>query len=222
MPLAVQKSTKLEDPGAELLEQAVGLWERYGRIALTALGGILALSVIAFFSMRTRAAAEDQAAGKLAEASVLYWQGDYTRSLELAKQISQQFPSTPSGVDAHRLAGDNAYWDGDFKTAATEYRSYLGRQKNGVLADGVRRSLAYTLESSKQYAEAATAYEQLVGKLDRESSAEFLAAAARCYRASNRTADAVRLLQRLLDEFGETSHANRARVELAELTTASR
>jgi tetratricopeptide (TPR) repeat protein len=136
----------------------------------------------------------------------------------MARQIAQQYPSTPSGIDAHRLAGDNAYWDGDFKAAVTEYRTYLGREKKGLLADAARRSLAYALESSKQFAEAASTYESLVGVFDRESSAEFLAATARCYRALNRPADAIKSLQRLVSEFGETSYANPARIELAELS----
>src|SRR5204862_7115448 len=156
---------------------------------------------IAFLTLRARAASEDEAAGKLAEANALYWQGEYSRSLELSRQIAQQYPSTPSGVDAHRLAGDNAYWDGDARTAVTEYRAYLAHAKKGLLTDAARRSLAYALESSKQYAEAASTYESLVGVFDRESSAEFLAAAARCYRALGRPADAVKSLQRLMAEF---------------------
>jgi tetratricopeptide (TPR) repeat protein len=203
-----------------LLAKGAMLWERYGRIALGVLAAVAAAAAITFVTIRSRASAEEQAAGRLAEANVLYWQGEYVRSLELSRQISQQYPTTPSGVDAHRLAGDNAYWNGDFKTAVAEYRTYLEKQKKGVLADGVRRGLAYALESNQQFAEAAPAYEALVGRFDRESSAELLAAAARCYRAVNRRADAVRCLQRLVDEFGETSAVVMARTELAELSAA--
>ncbi|TMQ71286.1 MAG: hypothetical protein E6K80_06060 [Candidatus Eisenbacteria bacterium] len=124
--------------------------------------------------------------------------------------------------------GDDSYWNGvlrsqsaDFKTAISEYRAYLNREKSGVLADAVRRSLAYALESDKQFAEAAKAYEQLVGAFDRESSAEFLTAAARCDQAIGRKDEAIRHLQRLIDEFGETSYAPPARVKIAEITAAT-
>jgi tetratricopeptide (TPR) repeat protein len=180
------------------------------------LGGIVAVGAIAFFFLRSRSAAEEQAAGKLAEASAHYWQGDYPRSLTLSKEVYQQYPSAPSGIEAHRLAGDNAYWNGDYKTAISEYQTYLGKMKSGILADAARRSLAYAFEGDKQYQEAARTFEGLVGKLDRESSAEFLAAAARNYRSLNRPADADRSLKRLVDEFGETSLAPLARIELAE------
>ena len=217
MPLQVRKSARLEDPGAELLDRARSAWEAYGRASLIGLGAAAAIAAIGFLAMRARATTETTAAGKLGEANVLYWQGEYARSLEAARQIAQQYPSSPSGWDAHRLVGDDAYMLGDTKTAVAEYRAYLEHQKSGLLADAARRSLAYALEANGQSAEAATAYLGLVGRFDRESSAEFLAAAARCYRAASRPADATKRLQRLLDEFGETSLAAEARIQLAEL-----
>ena len=221
MPLTVPRSAKLRDPGAELLDRATGFWDRYGRVALGVVGGLVALAAIGALFVRSRSASEDQASGKLAEASALYWQGDYERSLAMSRQIFQQYPGAPSGIEAHRLAADHAYWSGDFKTAISEYQTYLGKAKGGILTDAARRSLAYAYESNRQYAEAIKNYESLVGKFDRESSAEFLSAAARCDRALGKPADAVKHLQRLVDEFGETSAAQLARIELAEQGAAA-
>jgi len=123
--------------------------------------GLVGLGVIGFLALRSRAAAEDAAAGKLAEASVYYWQGDYQRSLALARETAEQYGSTASGRDAHRQAADAAYWGGDFKTAAAEYRRYLATNPKGLLADAARRSLAYALESDGQFLEAVTEYELL-------------------------------------------------------------
>jgi tetratricopeptide (TPR) repeat protein len=194
------------------------LWDRYGKIAGGVLVAVVVIVAVAFFMVRSRRAAEEAAAGRLAEANVLFWQGDYPRSLELSKQIIAQYPSAPSGIEAHRLAADNSFWAGDFKNAVAEYRRYLEKVKPGLFADAARRSLAYALESDAQYLEAAKAYEELVGKFDRNSSAEFLAGAARCYRRAGRRPDAIQRLQRLESEFGETSYARAARIDLAELT----
>ncbi len=221
MSLESQRSARLEDPGAEALDRMQTLWERYGRIALGVVIAAAAIGALAFFSLRARAASEDAASGKLAEADLLFWQGDYARSLTVARQVSEQYPSTPSGIDAHRIAGDDHYWMGDFKSAADEYKRYLDKQSTGSLADGVRRSYAYALESSNRSKDAAPLYDGLVGKFDRESSAEFLSAASRCYVASGQKAEAVKRLQRILDEFGETSVANSARVRLAELQASN-
>jgi len=222
LTLEARRDVKIEDPGAELLDRATGLWDRFGRIAIIVVGVLLVGGAIVFLTFRSRTRSEAQAAGQLAQANILYWQGEYARSLEAARQVSQLFPTTPSGVDAHRLAGDNAFWTGDFKTAITEYREYLAHRKKGVLADAVRRSLAYALESDHQLAEAAALYEGLIGVFDRESSAEFLAAAARCYQGLGQNDKAIERLQRLVDEFGASAYATVARVELAELKAGAR
>jgi len=115
--LSLEKATRLEDPGAEMLDRITTAWDRHGRLILGVALAVLAGGAVAFFLLRSRAAREEQAAAALAEANVLYWQGDYVTSLERAKQVSAQFGSTPSGIEAHRLAGDNAFWNADFKTA---------------------------------------------------------------------------------------------------------
>ncbi len=217
-----QKAARLEDPGAELLDRVQNLLARYGRAALIALAALVVVAAASFFMLRARAASESQAAGKLAEANVYFWQGAYDRSLSTARQVTQQWPGTPSGTDARRVAGDDLFWMGRFKEASAEYQAYLDRQKTGILADAVRRSLAYSLESDRRYKEAAAIYEGLVGRFDRESSAEFLYAAARCERLLNQPKEAEQLLTRILDEYGETTYGNRARMERAELAGSGR
>jgi tetratricopeptide (TPR) repeat protein len=217
-----QKSARLVDPGARLLDAISSRWAQYGRAALIGLVVVVVVGVAGFFTLRSRAANEEQAAGKLAEANLFFWQGAYDRSLPVARQVAEQWAGTPSGIDARRLAGDDQYWLGNFKEAAAEYRRYLAQRKSGLVADAVRRSLAYSLESDHQFQAAAVLYEGLVGKFDRESSAEFLLAAARCYRLQNQVKEADARLKRLLDEFGETSFANRARIQRAELAATSR
>jgi len=222
LTLEARRDVKIEDPGADLLDRATGIWDRYGRISMIALGVVAVGGAIVFLTMRARARSEAQAATQLAQANILYWQGEYAQSLEAARQVSQLFPSTPSGIDAHRLAGDDAYWTGDFKAAVTEYQAFLAQRKDGVLADAVRRSLAYAFESDGQLAEAAPTYEKLIGVFDRESSAEFMAAAARCYKALGQPDKALALLQRLVDEQGASSYAAIARVEIAEMKAATK
>jgi len=227
LSLENRNAAQLEDPGADLLDKVQGIWQRYGRIVLGAVGVIVVMGVLGFFIMRSRATAESQAAGKLAEANMLFWQGQYDRSLEMAKQVSTQFGSTPSGIDAHRLAGDDLYWNAmllnqpaKYKEAIAEYRAYLSKAKVGILADAAHRSLANALESDRQFEEAAKTYEQLVGRMGRESSAEFLLGAARSYSALGKNAEATKILQRLVDEFGDTSYAPSARIKLAEIQVA--
>lgn len=217
MALTSQKSRSLGFEGADRLIEIQAWWNRYSKIVVGVVAAAAAVVAGLMLYQRTRSVQEGAASGKLAEASVYYWQGDYPRSLELSKQIYNQYPSTPSGLEAHRVAADAAFWNGDFKTSIAEYRRYLEHMKTPIFADAAHRSLAYALESDGQRLEAAKEYEALVGKFDRTSSAEFLLAAARCYRALGKPADALSRLKRVDVEFGETSYANQARLEMGEI-----
>jgi tetratricopeptide (TPR) repeat protein len=217
LALATQRRGHIEDPGAVVLDRFTSYWNRFGRITLAAAGVIAAAGLVGYFTLRARAAAENEASGQLTEASFFFWQGDYARSLQSAKQLAEQFPSTWSGTDALRIAADDCFWTGDYKSAVDYYQRYLGKVKSGVVGDAARRSYAYALESDRQYKAAADQFESLIGKFDRESSAEFLAASARCYRALGQPEEAAKRLRRVLDEFGETSQAQNARVRLGEL-----
>src|SRR3990172_4822892 len=102
MALETQKVAKLGLPGAAGLERLTALWDRHGRIVLGAAGGLALIGGVMFLNLRTRAASEEQASIQLAQAGILYWQGEYARSLEMARQIAAQYPSAPSGIEAHR------------------------------------------------------------------------------------------------------------------------
>ena len=217
MSLESRKAAHLADPGADLIEKVTGFWENNQRVILGVGVAVLVVGAGAYFTLRSRTTQEEAAAGRLAEGNVLFWEGDYARAQQVAKQVAQDYAGTPSGSDAHRLAGDAAYWGGDFKTATGEYEQYLAHEKTGLLANAARRSLAYAYESSQQYAKAVPLYDQLVGAFDRESSAEFLMAAARCELQLQQPAEAMKRLKRLVDEYGETSVSMRAREMMGEI-----
>jgi len=212
------RKNALDDPGAELLDRATTLWEQYGRIVLGVLVGVAVVGIAAYYMVTGAARKENTASERLAEASDLFWRADYDRSRQIATDLSKQYPDTPSGLDALRLAGDDAYWRGNWKEAVADYESYLKKRGTGVLANSVRRSLGYAQESLGQYADAAANFDQLVGQIDRESSGEMLYAAGRCLTEAKKPDEAKRRFQRIIDEFPDTSYQLQARIELGKLS----
>ena len=216
MSLESRKNT-LEDPGADLIDRAKSVWEQYGRIVLGVVVGIAVVGISAYYVTTGAARKENAASERLTQASDLFWRADYDRSRQMAKDLIKQYPDTPSGVDALRIAADDAYWRGNWKDAITDYEAYLKKHGSGLMANTVRRSLGYAQESVGQFAAAATNFEQVVGQIDRETSGEMLSAAARCYAAQKKPEEAKKRYQRILDEFPDTSFQLQARVELGKL-----
>ncbi|MEQ1834745.1 MAG: tetratricopeptide repeat protein [Candidatus Eisenbacteria bacterium] len=212
------KKSVMDDPGAELLDQAQGIWSRYGQTVLIALLVVVAAGVGTYYWKSGQARQENSASEKLAEANDLFWRADYERSRTIAKDVAKQFGGTPSGTDALRIAGDDAYWRGNWKDAIADYQEYLKKNGSGLVADAVRRSLGYALESDGKFAEAATHYDKLVGVFDRESSGEMLFASARCMVAAGKPDQAKQRYQRILDEFPDSSFQLQARIELGRLS----
>jgi tetratricopeptide (TPR) repeat protein len=219
LSLESRKNT-LEDPGAALLDRATSLWDRYARIVLGVIVGIAVVGVSAYYVTAGAARKENAASERLAEASDLFWRADYDRSRTIAQEIVKQYPDTPSGLDAIRIAGDDAYWRGNWKAAVADYETYLKKRSSGLLAYTVRRSLGYAQESLGQYAEAAANFDMLVGQIDRETSGEMLYAAGRCLVAEKKPDEAKKRYQRIIDEFPDSSYQLQARIELGKLAPA--
>lgn len=219
MSLESRKNT-LDDPGAALLDRATSLWDRYARIVLGVIVGIAVVGVSAYYVTAGAARKENAASERLAEASDLFWRADYDRSRTIAQEIVKQYPDTPSGLDAIRIAGDDAYWRGNWKAAVADYETYLKKRSSGLLAYTVRRSLGYAQESLGQYADAAANFDMLVGQIDRETSGEMLYAAGRCLVAEKKPDEAKKRYQRIIDEFPDSSYQLQARIELGKLAPA--
>jgi tetratricopeptide (TPR) repeat protein len=207
----------MEDPGADLLDKISRVWEQYGRIVLGSVVGVAVVGLAVYYVTAGNARRENEASEKLAEANNLFWRADYDRSRQMAQDLSKQYSGTPSGTDALRISGDDAYWRGNWKDAIADYNAFLAKNGSGLIADAVRRSLAYAQESNGQFADAAATYLKLVGVFDRESSGELLYASARCQIAANKPDEAKKLYQRIIDEFPDSSYQNQARIALGRM-----
>ncbi|MGH7726346.1 MAG: tetratricopeptide repeat protein, partial [Candidatus Eiseniibacteriota bacterium] len=176
------------------------------------------------FIARSNARATGEANRTLAEASVSYWQGNYVRTIQLADQVLNEYGQTGAANDARRMKADALFWQGDFDSAAMLYKAYLSKdRRDGPLRTAVQTSLAYTLESKKDFAEAGKLYEEVAAKApDRMSTADLLLAAGRSYAAAGDREKGRALYERVAGEYKETPYARDAEVALGELLAQSK
>lgn len=207
-----------DDPGAAFIDRVQGTWNQHGRNILIVVGALLVVGLGSYYMKNQNARKEEAAAKELIPANDLFWQGQYDRARASAKEVAKKYAGSPSGNDALRIAGDAAFWLSDAKDAVASYESYLKANGSGLVADGVRRSLAYAYENAGRAEDAAKMFDRVAGAFDRESNAEMLNSAGRCWLAANKPENAKKSWQRILDDFPDASYQLQARIELGRLS----
>ena len=199
--------------------QATDWVQRNLRTVGIVLGAIVAAALITVWITRAQAKAEGEANRILAEASANYWQGGYTRTIQLADQVLSDYKTTRAANDARRMKGDALFWSGSFDSAATLYKEFISHESAGSpIRAAVQLSLASTLESMRDFTGAAKEYEGLVATApDRNNGADLLMSAARSYRAANQADKAKVIYEQVANEYKETTFARDAEVMLGEL-----
>lgn len=190
---------------------------------LKIVGGVLAAIVVAavagLFISRANQRANAEANSTIAEASVHYWQGNYVRTIQLTDQVLSTFGQTSAANDARRLKADALFWQGAFDSSAMLYKTYLSKHpQDDPLRRAVQMSLAFALESNKDYAGAGKLYEELATKApDRSTTADLLIAAARSYREAKQPDKSKALYEKVANDYKDTTYARDAEVALGEL-----
>lgn len=218
--------TKQELKEDAFVESAYNAWDWLLKNRNLVLGvvAIVVVGVAGVALWRAQAAKKDEAArGTLAEASASYWSGDYVKTVQLADQVMNDAGGTPAAIDAKRMKADALFWQGAFDSAATLYAEVLRAQPAGSpMQTAVEQSLAFALESKKDYAGAAKYYESVAGKApDRANAADFYLAAGRAHRLAGDPVKAKAMFEKVANEYKETTYARDAEVALGEMLAPS-
>jgi tetratricopeptide (TPR) repeat protein len=183
------------------------------------IGALVVLALGGWMWARANEKKEAEARTTLAEASTAYWSGNYVRTAQLADQVIADAGGTRAGADALRLKADALFWQGSFDSAATLYQEALGKERgDSPLRTAIQQSLAFALESKKDFAGAAKLYEEIAQKApDRANAADFTMAAGRAWRGAGQRDKAKAMFEKVAEEYRETTFARDAEVALGEL-----
>jgi tetratricopeptide (TPR) repeat protein len=192
------------------------------RVLGIAFGVLVATFLAVVWVGRAQTRAEGEANRILAEASANYWQGGYSRAIQLDDQVLGDYKTTKAANDARRMKGDALFWSGAFDSAATLYKDYLSHApSNSPVRGAVEQSLAFALESKRDFAGAAALFEKLAAaQPDRNSEADMIMNAARSYAEGGQKDKARALYTKVADQYKETTFARDAEVFEGELAGA--
>ena len=218
----MSRLTKQELKEDAFVEAVSSLWERV-QANLTNILGVVGVLVVVGAGvtlwMRASEKRESEARATLAEASTQYWSGNYARTIQIANQVIDDAGGTRAATDARRMKADALFWSGAFDSAATLYQDVLKRETADTpMRTAVQQSLAFALESKKDFAGAAALFEEIAKKSpDRSNAADFYVAAGRAYRGAGQREKAKAMFEKVANEYKETTFARDAEVALGEL-----
>jgi tetratricopeptide (TPR) repeat protein len=200
---------------------------RAARLSLKIAGAVVAAGVLVtagWLWMRT-ADAHGQAA--LAAAAELVQQADGPQATPDARQqaiaslqqiLAEHGRTSAAPVAAYQL-GNLQYQAGDYAAARGAYELALAKGASGSVRTLAASGIGYTWEAQKNYANAVTAYETLVGQ---EGPKQFffeeaLLDLARAQALAGKPADAIATYERLLKDVPDTRRAPDVRAKIADL-----
>jgi predicted negative regulator of RcsB-dependent stress response len=138
---------------------------------------------------------------------------------DLSRVVSS-FRKTLAGQEAQLVLAEVRLRQGQADLAATELRGFLEGAVKPQYRTQAYELLGFALEQTGRPAEAGRAFEDgsdaALGGY-KYLSASLLLHASRAYASAGDTAAALRVLERLASEFGETSAAQEAQLRMAEL-----
>ena len=184
---------------------------------------VLALAVIGYRAWR--ASQSEEAQRLLGAILVEYERGDYQAALDGTDtapgllEIAGEYGSTATGEQATFFAADALFQLGRLDEALAMFQDYDG---GGLLEASSLAGQAAIYEVQGDPARAAGLYEEAAGVYASPASGPaYLLDAGRAYLAAGDAAAAEGVLQRVLDEYGDTPEAQLAETELGRAEAAA-
>lgn len=182
------------------------LYQRYARQTHIGLIAILAVAFISIMMVRSKAKAEQSAAGQMGVAEQVYLTGDWDRAITAMTQIMNTYTGTPSAGKAVYLLGNIYLQQGDNENAERYFRLYI--QDYGHMSLYKASSMAgigAAFENRNQYEEAAVWY-QKAAEESRESfySPFYWKDAGRCFAKAGKAEEGRAAYRQIIENYPES------------------
>jgi len=187
-------------------------------IAYAAIGIVVVLA-LAFFMIRSKREAEENASVELAKAKMEFSRKAYPAAIDILKKLVENYDGTKSaGLGTIYLA--HAYMhQQDYANAQAAFEAYLdGYGDDDLLAGAATTGIAATYDERKEYAKAAELYEKAANNFsDLMYAPTWLMDAARCHANAGNKPSAQQALKKIIDKYPKTAILDDAKGYLAEL-----
>jgi predicted negative regulator of RcsB-dependent stress response len=196
-------------------------WVRANERVVTIVAVVLAVAAGGiWFAVSARQRRETFARRELTQARQAAEAGNLPLAASDLARIVGSFGGTSAGQEAKLVLAEVRLRQGQAALAATELREFVESGIKPAYRPQAYELLGFALEQSDQPGAAGRAFEDGADAAEAEYrylSASLLLNASRSYGTAGDTVAAVRVLERIQRDFGETSAAQEAQLRLAEL-----
>jgi len=208
-----------EDKFVTFYFQATEFLNQYKNYFLYGLIGIVAVTMLVAYVKNGNLQKEQDAAVELARGKSAFESSDFDNAISILGPLTSKFAGSDAAGIGCIFLGKSFIELSKLDDAEIYFRKYLDEYDDDVLLRLAAQSgLASCFDERGDYAQAAAAYEKAAAGEGAEFNAgSLLLAAARCYRLADDKGAAVRILQKITQDYSESAAVVDAKMQLAEL-----
>lgn len=209
------------------VENVVRSWDYVARNRWLVIGAtaVVVAAVAIFFGVRQAASLKEARASVLVNRAVEQMQnGTNAAARPLFEKAVQEYGGTDAARDAHYFLGALALEEGRLDEAREGFEAFLDAHPGqSFLTAAAEGGLAVCAERANDWSGAAAIWTRaaLVDESVNFNAPQYLLNAALCWEKAGRPADAIPLLERLIEKHADWSRKTRAEVVLARVRAMS-
>ena len=217
-PKKLTKRQIKEDKFVTFYLQAQDYLNQHARNILMGTGVVVILIVASVIFSKTRAQKEQSSSVELTKGRIEYSTGNYSAAIDILKNLIDVYGNTTSGKAGIFYLADAYFQSGNYVNAEKYFQKYLDEADNDILSPSAMSGLAACFEQEGNYEMAAQKYRESADKYSKGFQApENYYNAARCYKLAGNVAEAKILLEKLIDQYPNSTYKNKAEISLAEM-----
>lgn len=206
------KEDELKTWLAQAIEFMINLWKNYDRFIKIGAAALVILIIAIIIMIGNKNKMNGEASVVMAEAHRQFQTGNYERSTEILDSVIKKYSGSSYIGEALYYKGNCLYYLGRYDDAVESYKKALRKSLHSYVRAHVLEGIAYAYAQKNDYVSAEGEYKKLLYKpLYQYLKADAMLGIAKCQEAQNKTDEAIRTYEDVVNTFPNSNFANIAK-----------
>ncbi|MCJ7509192.1 MAG: tetratricopeptide repeat protein [candidate division Zixibacteria bacterium] len=215
----ITKKEMKEDKLVTLTFRITELFQKYTNQFLVGIGVVVVAGVLVYFYINSKANQEREASVLLGQADLQLRIGNTKQALSGLDMVTKRFPETKAGKRAIFLLGDAYFQSREFQLAKSAFERYLSQGKEPLLKASAQAGIAQCYLETGDLLLAGDSFLKAASMTTEDfMKQEYLFSAAWVFSRTGQKEKAREVYRELLDKYPQSTQAQQARLNLAEMS----